>query len=88
MNARGLNRPIAAPSADGGAISAANRAAEVACLHASEPRTRRVQVFGQAPGHYLLDDLFQETAKHVGRGQNRGEIEEIAEPLQERHNSP
>ena len=49
MNARGLNRPIAAPSADGGFISAANRAAEVACLHASEPRTRRVQVFGQAP---------------------------------------
>jgi hypothetical protein len=47
-----------------------------------------VQVFGQAPGHYLLDDLFQETAKHIGRGQNRGQIEEIAEPLQERHNSP
>ena len=81
MSVRGLDRPIAAPSADGGTISAANRAAEAACPHASEPRARRVQVFGQEPGHYLLDDLFQKTAKRIGKGQNRGEIEEIAEPL-------
>ena len=68
MNARGLNRPIAAPSADGGTNSAANRAAEVARLHASDPPRQGTQVFGVAPGNYLLDDLFQETAKGSGRG--------------------
>lgn len=78
MSARGLNRPRPAPSADGRTISAANRAAEVACLHASDPRTRRRQVFGQAPGHHLLDDLFQKSAKRLVA---EGKIEEIAEPL-------
>ncbi len=68
MSARGLNRPKPAPITDGGTISAANRAAEGARLHASDPRRQGTQIFGEAPDNYLLDHLFQETAKGSGRG--------------------